>query len=139
MGPKFVAGLQQLGFTLFLWGIVATTLPIIVSLYVGKYLFRFDDAIVLGVYQAHVLRPRLSAWSTTAPKAKFRAGLYGHIRRRKYAFDNLGNGPRHAARLAAAIQRGAQLRRASHQHSMKPIDVTLTGGSYGRHDDAAEI
>ena len=47
-GPKFVAGLQQLGFTLFLWGIVATTLPIIVSLYVGKYLFRFDDAIVLG-------------------------------------------------------------------------------------------
>jgi putative transport protein len=47
-GPKFVAGLQQLGFTLFLWGIVATTLPIIISLYVGKYLFRFDDAIVLG-------------------------------------------------------------------------------------------
>jgi len=47
-GPKFVAGLQQLGFTLFLWGIVATTLPLIVSMYVGKYLFRFDDAIVLG-------------------------------------------------------------------------------------------
>jgi len=47
-GPKFVAGLQQLGFSLFLWGVFATTLPIILAMYVGKYLFRFDDAIVLG-------------------------------------------------------------------------------------------
>ncbi|MCO5064985.1 MAG: aspartate-alanine antiporter [Rhizobiaceae bacterium] len=47
-GPKFVAGLQQLGFGLFLWGIFATTLPLVLSMYVGKYLFRFDDAIVLG-------------------------------------------------------------------------------------------
>ena len=47
-GPKFVAGLQQLGFGLFLWGIFATTLPLILGMYVGKYLFRFDDAIVLG-------------------------------------------------------------------------------------------
>src|SRR5215203_2436922 len=47
-GPKFIAGLQQLGFSLFLWGIVATTLPLIVGMYVGKYLFRFDDAILLG-------------------------------------------------------------------------------------------
>lgn len=47
-GPKFVAGLQQLGFGIFLWGILATTLPLIVAMYAGKYLFRFDDAIVLG-------------------------------------------------------------------------------------------
>ncbi len=47
-GPKFVAGLQQLGFGLFFWGIFATTVPLILSMYVGKYLFRFDDAIVLG-------------------------------------------------------------------------------------------
>jgi len=47
-GPKFVAGLQQLGFGLFLWGIFATTLPLILGMYVGKYVFRFDDAIVLG-------------------------------------------------------------------------------------------
>ena len=47
-GPKFIAGLQQLGFGLFLWGIVATTLPLIAGMYVGKYLFRFDDAILLG-------------------------------------------------------------------------------------------
>jgi putative transport protein len=47
-GPGFVAGLQQLGFGLFLWGMVATTVPLVLAMYVGKYLFRFDDAIVLG-------------------------------------------------------------------------------------------
>ena len=48
-GPKFIAGLQQLGFGIFLWGIVASTLPLVLGMYVGKYLFRFDDAILLGV------------------------------------------------------------------------------------------
>jgi len=47
-GPGFVAGLQQLGIGLFLWGIAVTTVPLILAMYVGKYLFRFDDAIVLG-------------------------------------------------------------------------------------------
>jgi putative transport protein len=47
-GPGFVAGLQQLGFSLFLWGVVVTTVPLILAMYVGKYFFRFDDAIVLG-------------------------------------------------------------------------------------------
>jgi putative transport protein len=47
-GPGFVAGLQKLGIGLFLWGIVATTVPLILAMYVGKYLFKFDDAILLG-------------------------------------------------------------------------------------------
>jgi putative transport protein len=47
-GPGFVAGLKQLGFSLFLWGVVVTTVPLILAMYVGKYLFRFDDAILLG-------------------------------------------------------------------------------------------
>jgi putative transport protein len=47
-GPGFVAGLQQLGFSLFLWGVFATTVPLILAMYVGKYLFKFDDAILLG-------------------------------------------------------------------------------------------
>lgn len=47
-GPGFVAGLQQLGIGLFLWGIAVTTAPLVLAMYVGKYLFRFDDAIVLG-------------------------------------------------------------------------------------------
>ncbi len=47
-GPGFVAGLQQLGFSLFLWGVAVTTIPLILAMYVGKYVFKFDDAIVLG-------------------------------------------------------------------------------------------
>jgi putative transport protein len=48
-GPGFVAGLQKLGIGLFLWGVVATTVPLILGMLVAKYLFRFDDAILLGV------------------------------------------------------------------------------------------
>ncbi|BAL76785.1 aspartate-alanine antiporter [Bradyrhizobium cosmicum] len=47
-GPGFVAGLQQLGFSLFFWGVAVTTVPLILAMYVGKYVFRFHDAIVLG-------------------------------------------------------------------------------------------
>jgi putative transport protein len=47
-GPGFVAGLQQLGFSLFLWGVMVTTVPLILAMYVGKYVFRFHPAILLG-------------------------------------------------------------------------------------------
>ena len=47
-GPGFVAGLQKLGISLFLWGIFATTLPLIAGMFIGKYVFRFHPAILLG-------------------------------------------------------------------------------------------
>ena len=47
-GPKFVAGLQSLGIGVFLWGIVATTIPLILAMFLGKFVFRFHDAITLG-------------------------------------------------------------------------------------------
>jgi putative transport protein len=47
-GPGFINGLKTQGISLFLWGAVATTVPLILGLYVGKYVFRFHDAIVLG-------------------------------------------------------------------------------------------
>ncbi|GAV33287.1 aspartatealanine antiporter [Roseomonas sp. TAS13] len=47
-GPGFVAGVRELGISLFLWGIFATSVPLILALYIGKYVFRFDDALVLG-------------------------------------------------------------------------------------------
>jgi putative transport protein len=47
-GPGFVAGLQQQGFSLFLWGIFATTVPLVLAMYVGKYVFKFHPAILLG-------------------------------------------------------------------------------------------
>lgn len=47
-GPGFVAGLQELGFSLFLWGIAVTTVPLILAMYMGKYVFRFHPAILFG-------------------------------------------------------------------------------------------
>lgn len=47
-GPGFVAGLQQAGIALLLWGIVATSLPMIFSVYVGHYVFKFHPAILFG-------------------------------------------------------------------------------------------
>jgi putative transport protein len=48
-GPGFVNGLRTQGISLFLWGAVATTVPLILGMFVGKYLFRFHDAILLGI------------------------------------------------------------------------------------------
>jgi putative transport protein len=48
-GPGFVNGLRTQGAGLFLWGAVATTLPLIFGMFIGKYLFRFHDALLLGI------------------------------------------------------------------------------------------
>jgi len=47
-GPGFVAGLKANGLTLFLAGIVVTTLPFIIGLLVGKYVFKMHPAVLLG-------------------------------------------------------------------------------------------
>ncbi|PYN92661.1 MAG: aspartate-alanine antiporter, partial [Candidatus Rokuibacteriota bacterium] len=47
-GPGFVKGLQTQGISLFVWGIVATSLPLVLAMFTGKYVFRFDPAILLG-------------------------------------------------------------------------------------------
>jgi putative transport protein len=47
-GPGFVAGLQTAGLKLFLLGILATAVPMLLAPYIGKYLFKFDPAINLG-------------------------------------------------------------------------------------------
>jgi putative transport protein len=48
-GPGFVAGLQHVGLSLFLWGIVATSLPLIAAVLLGHHVFRFHPAILFGV------------------------------------------------------------------------------------------
>ena len=47
-GPGFVAGLQELGISLFLWGIAVTLIPLLVGLLAGKYIFHFPAPINLG-------------------------------------------------------------------------------------------
>jgi putative transport protein len=48
-GPGFVAGLQNLGLGLFLWGIMATSVPLILGMFIARYVFHFHPAILLGV------------------------------------------------------------------------------------------
>jgi putative transport protein len=47
-GPGFVSGLRTQGVSLFLWGALATTVPLVLGMYLGKYVFRFHDGILLG-------------------------------------------------------------------------------------------
>jgi putative transport protein len=48
-GPGFLAGLQQVGLSLFLWGVVATSVPLILAVLLGHYVFKFHPAILFGV------------------------------------------------------------------------------------------
>jgi putative transport protein len=48
-GPGFVNGLKTQGIGLFLWGAVATTIPLVLGMFIAKYLFRFHDALTLGI------------------------------------------------------------------------------------------
>ena len=48
-GPGFVNGLKTQGIGLFLWGALATTVPLVLGMFVAKYVFRFHDALTLGI------------------------------------------------------------------------------------------
>jgi len=47
-GPKFFEGLKSAGISLFLWGALATSIPMLLAPYIGKYIFKFHPAINLG-------------------------------------------------------------------------------------------
>jgi putative transport protein len=48
-GPGFVDGLKTQGIGLFLWGALATTVPLVLGMFIAKYVFRFHDALNLGI------------------------------------------------------------------------------------------
>ena len=47
-GPSFVEGLKEVGFGLFFIGIVCTTIPLILSILIGRKIFKFSAAETLG-------------------------------------------------------------------------------------------
>lgn len=47
-GPSFLSGLKEVGFTLFFVGIVCTTIPLIISIFIANKVFRFPAAVALG-------------------------------------------------------------------------------------------
>lgn len=47
-GPTFVSGIKEVGIMLFVMGIVATSVPLILSMIIGDKIFKFHPAINLG-------------------------------------------------------------------------------------------
>jgi putative transport protein len=47
-GPTFISGIQQVGWMLFVAGIIATTLPLILGIWIGDKWFHFPPAVNLG-------------------------------------------------------------------------------------------
>lgn len=47
-GPTFIKGLHEAGVSVFLWGLFASAVPMLLAPLIGKYIFRFDPAINLG-------------------------------------------------------------------------------------------
>lgn len=47
-GPSFIQGFQEVGWSLFIIGALATSLPLITGLLMAKYIFKFHPALALG-------------------------------------------------------------------------------------------
>ena len=47
-GPSFVSGLKDVGFMLFVMGIVSTSLPLLLGVIIGHKIFKFPAAVNLG-------------------------------------------------------------------------------------------
>ena len=47
-GPTFVTGLKEVGVEMFFIGILATTIPLIICIYIGNKVFKFPVAVTLG-------------------------------------------------------------------------------------------
>ena len=47
-GPTFVTGLKEVGVEMFFIGILATTIPLIICMYIGNKIFKFPVAVTLG-------------------------------------------------------------------------------------------
>lgn len=47
-GPSFVAGISQVGWMLFAAGALATAIPLIIGVWMGKVIFKFPAAVNLG-------------------------------------------------------------------------------------------
>lgn len=47
-GPTFVQGFKEVGWSLFVVGAIATSLPLILGVLLGRYVFKFNSALNLG-------------------------------------------------------------------------------------------
>jgi putative transport protein len=76
-GPGFVAGLQEAGISLFIWGAVATTVPMLAAVYIGHYVFKFHPAILFGACAGVRVTTAALGMIQEAAKSKVPALGYG--------------------------------------------------------------
>ena len=74
--PGFVAGLQQVGISLFLWGAVATSIPMIFAVLLGHFVFKFHPAILFGVCAG--VRTTTAALGMIQEKARSKVPALGY-------------------------------------------------------------
>ena len=94
-GPGFVAGLQQVGFSLFLWGIVATSVPLVLAVLLGHYVFKFHPAILFGVCAGvRTTTAALGMIQDAAQEQGSGARIRHALRHRQHAAHDLRHGRR---------------------------------------------
>ena len=47
-GPTFISGLQQMGWHMLVAGVISTTIPLLLAIWIGDKIFKFHPAINLG-------------------------------------------------------------------------------------------
>lgn len=47
-GPTFISGLQQVGWQMLVAGAIATSVPLLIGIFLGDKVFKFHPAITLG-------------------------------------------------------------------------------------------
>jgi putative transport protein len=111
-GPTFISGLKEAGFGIFFWGLFATAMPMLLAPLIGKYIFRFDDAINLGCCGG--ARTSTASVAMVGEVAKSDVPMLGYTV--PYAVSNtlltLGPRDRAAARLRRSARPAATAARA---------------------------
>ena len=74
--PGFIAGLQEVGISLFLWGAVATSVPMILAVLLGHHVFKFHPAILFGVCAG--VRTTTAALGMIQEKARSKVPALGY-------------------------------------------------------------
>ena len=102
-GPGFVAGLKSSGVSLFLWGVFATSVPMLIAPYIGKYISKFHDAINLGCCGGARTSTASVAMVGDVAKSNIpHARLHGALCRQQHTAHPVGYGDRAADGLGPA-------------------------------------
>lgn len=76
-GPHFVAGFQEVGWMLFVWGAIATAVPLIIGILMARYVFKFRPGTALGCVAG--------ARTTTAALGAVEESLHSNVPAMGYA------------------------------------------------------